>query len=40
MKDETKIDETGSKYIELEVEGYDIINNPILNKGRSFTPDE
>ena len=40
MKYETKIDETGSKYIELEVEGYDIINNPILNKGRSFTPDE
>ncbi|RTK94614.1 MAG: NAD-dependent malic enzyme [Neisseriaceae bacterium] len=40
MKYEIHRDETGGKYIELEIEGYDIINNPILNKGRSFTPDE
>ncbi len=40
MKIEIKKDETGSKYVELDIEGYDIINNPVLNKGRSFTPDE
>lgn len=40
MKLNIKLDETGEKYVEVDVEGYDLINNPILNKGRSFTADE
>ena len=35
-----KSDETGQKYIELDQLGYDIINNPLLNKGRSFSHTE
>lgn len=36
----TQKDETGQKYLELDVFGYDLINNPILNKGRSFSEEE
>lgn len=35
-----KIDETGQKYVEVDVTGYELISNPILNKGRSFTAEE
>lgn len=35
-----KTDETGQKYVEVDVDGYELINNPILNKGRSFTAEE
>lgn len=35
-----KFDETGQKYVEVDVDGYELINNPILNKGRSFTAEE
>ncbi|MDD3266209.1 MAG: NAD-dependent malic enzyme [Burkholderiales bacterium] len=37
---DVKIDETGQKYVEVDVTGYELINNPILNKGRSFTAEE
>ena len=40
MKLNIKRDETGQKYIEVDVSGYDLINNPVLNKGRSFTAEE
>ena len=40
MKLNIKRDETGQKYVEVDVNGYDLINNPILNKGRSFTAEE
>ncbi len=40
MKLNIKRDETGEKYIQVDVNGYDLINNPILNKGRSFTAEE
>ena len=40
MKLNIKRDETGQKYVEVNVNGYDLINNPILNKGRSFTAEE
>ena len=33
-------DETGQKYLEVDTYGYDLINNPILNKGRSFSEQE
>lgn len=40
MKITTQKDETGQKYLEIDALGYDLINNPILNKGRSFPEDE
>ena len=40
MKYEIKQDETGQKYVEVDLRGYDLINNPLLNKGRSFTVEE
>jgi len=40
MKITTQKDETGQKYLEIDAFGYDLINNPILNKGRSFPEDE
>lgn len=40
MKLNYQIDETGQKYIEVDVDGYDLINNPLLNKGRSFSAEE
>ena len=40
MKLNIKRDETGQKYVEVDVNGYDLINNPILNKGRSLTAEE
>ena len=40
MNIKIKIDENGQKYVELATFGYDIINNPLLNKGRSFSHEE
>jgi len=40
MKIDIKKDDVGQKYIELDIFGYDLINNPLLNKGRSFSHDE
>lgn len=40
MKLNIKLDETGQKYVEVDVNGYELINNPVLNKGRSFTAEE
>lgn len=40
MKIDIKKDDKGQKYVELEVYGYDLINNPLLNKGRSFSHEE
>lgn len=40
MKFTTKYDEAGQKFLEVNVRGYELINNSILNKGRSFTSDE
>jgi len=40
MKLDYHIDETGQRYIEVGVSGYELINNPLLNKGRSFTAEE
>lgn len=40
MKIDIKKDDKGQKYVELDVYGYDLINNPLLNKGRSFSHEE
>ncbi len=40
MRIDIKKDENGQKYIELDVYGHEIINNPLLNKGRSFSNEE
>lgn len=40
MKIDIKKDDKGQKYVELDVYGYDLINNPLLNKGRSFSQEE
>lgn len=40
MKIEIKKDESGQKYIELDIFGHEIISNPLLNKGRSFSNEE
>lgn len=40
MKFVKKHDESGQKFLEVNVKGYELINNSVLNKGRSFTPDE
>lgn len=40
MKINIKKDEEGQKYVELDIYGYDLINNPLLNKGRSFSHEE
>lgn len=40
MKINLKKDEAGNKYIEVDKVGYELIDNPILNKGRSFSPEE
>jgi malate dehydrogenase (oxaloacetate-decarboxylating) len=40
MKFNALKDETGQKYLEVDSYGYELINNPILNKGRSFPEGE
>ncbi|CAL7962918.1 NAD-dependent malic enzyme 2 [Gammaproteobacteria bacterium] len=40
MKINIKKDKTGGKYVEVDVDGYGLIANPILNKGRSFSDEE
>jgi len=35
-----KKDQTDNKYVAVDVCGYDLIANPILNKGSSFSPEE
>jgi len=40
MKYLVKLDESGNKYVEVSIEGYDLINNPMYNKGYGFTAEE
>lgn len=40
MKLDIKIDENGQHFVELDINGYELVNNSILNKGRSFTAEE
>lgn len=35
-----KEDKDGNKYVEVKMSGYDIINNPMYNKGYGFTDEE
>jgi len=40
MKINIKKDGVGSKYVGVDIHGYALITNPILNKGRSFSTEE
>lgn len=40
MKFKIERDESGQQFLEVNIKGYELINNSVLNKGRSFTPDE
>ncbi len=40
MKINISKDKDGQKYLEVDANAYDLINNPLLNKGRSFSEEE